>query len=302
MSHGYAVRDLLSSLISHCRGLKQWLPEMAMENGIIFISPDYRLLLPSTGYDQIEDVQSLFNYLASHMTDSLPEGITIDTSHIAVAGVSAGAYLARLACLYAEPRPRAFLSLYGMGGDWFLDHWVATKDTQLELVGYLVSQEDVSHLETSTPISEDPATFHPETGRLEDPLDRVKLFPWWWQNGEYIDNLMGERGLSTHLRSLPYAERAGAILADVARLFPQLNIDSNFPPTILIHGDKDTEVLLEESTHTHEQLKAVGVVTELYTVQGADHGLMVKGPQVGLAPQAQGLYKQAFDFLEKHIS
>lgn len=54
----------------------------------------------------MEDIEKLFDYIAL----KLPQ---IDASRIAVGGGSAGGYVARLAALYARPRPKALYSLYG---------------------------------------------------------------------------------------------------------------------------------------------------------------------------------------------
>lgn len=54
----------------------------------------------------IDDVEALFAYIASH----LPQ---VDHQRIAVVGTSAGGYIARLAGLYASPRPCAVVSMQG---------------------------------------------------------------------------------------------------------------------------------------------------------------------------------------------
>jgi len=58
---------------------------------------------------------------------------------------------------------------------------------------------------------------------------------------------------------------------DAKRLIPQLLLDSNFPPTHLSHGVEDASVLPTESVRTYDQLKALGVDTELELVEGFGH-------------------------------
>jgi dipeptidyl aminopeptidase/acylaminoacyl peptidase len=274
---------------------------MAMTHGMMFISPDYRLLHPSTSFDQMADVKALSRFLSTDVKTRLPENTTLDVSRIAVAGVSAGGYLARLTALYMEPRPRAVLSISGMGGDWFSDHHLALKMTPIEYVGHMISQKDVAHLENSEPVAEVFVAPDTTTGQFKDRNGRVNLFPWWWQNGDFIDHLIGETGLSERLRHLPSAEREAAVPADVAKLFPQLNIDSTFPPTILIHGHKDSTVLVSESEYTHSQFQKAGIRSILHIVPDADHDLRMP-PERKLASQAKDLYKQAFEFLCKEIA
>lgn len=275
--------------------------EMTIANGMIFISPDYRKLLPCTVYDEIADIEKLYEFLASDVNSHLPEEVTLDMSRIAIAGISAGAYLGRLASLYAESRPCALFSLYGMGGDWLLDHWVNEKEGQMEFLKFRVLQEDVAHLETAKPIADVPWKINSDTNKMEDPYGRFNLLPWWWQNGEYIDQLLGERGLSKTLRSLPYAERASAVPSDISKIFPQLHIDAKFPPTFFIHGDQDTLVPLSESTHMYQQLQSLEVRTELHIVEGAEHGLVMKDPKPETAAEIKGMFEQAFQFMLKEL-
>ena len=114
-------------------------------------------------------------------------------------------------------------------------------------MGRMISKEEVAHVENSEPVVEVPIVLNPATGRYEDENGRMKLLPFWWQRGDFVDHLTGKVGLSERLRSLPPAEREAAVPADVAKLFPQLHIDASFPPTMLIHGNADTAVLMSKS-------------------------------------------------------
>jgi len=85
--------------------------------GLAFISADYRLLPPSTGHDVLKDVVDLFAFLARTPTLGT---VLLDGTRLAVAGTSAGGMCAFLAAIHANPRPRAVLSFYGLGGDVFV--------------------------------------------------------------------------------------------------------------------------------------------------------------------------------------
>jgi acetyl esterase/lipase len=85
--------------------------------GLAFISADYRLLPPSTGHDVLKDVVDLFAFLAR---TPMLGNVLLDGTRLAVAGASAGGMCAFLAAVHANPRPRAVLSLYGLGGDVFV--------------------------------------------------------------------------------------------------------------------------------------------------------------------------------------
>ena len=53
---------------------------------------------------------------------------------------------------------------------------------------------------------------------------------------------------------------------------PILHISSDDPPTLLIHGDADTLVDVNNSRLMHRVLKNEGVVTDLMVIEGAGHG------------------------------
>lgn len=57
-------------------------------------------------------------------------------------------------------------------------------------------------------------------------------------------------------------------------LFPSLNISSStsFPPTLFLHGTKDTAVHLSESLHFAGVLKEAGVWNKVVEVEGEEHG------------------------------
>ncbi|KAF8419056.1 hypothetical protein BGX38DRAFT_1108988, partial [Terfezia claveryi] len=103
-----------------CKDIKS---EYTLSRGWAFISADYRLLIPSTGHEILRDVKSLFAFLAdaegglNKELRALGCPHQIDSNRLYVGGSSAGAYPAFLAALFAQPKPKGFFSLYGVGGD-----------------------------------------------------------------------------------------------------------------------------------------------------------------------------------------
>lgn len=85
--------------------------------GVAVISADYRLLAPCTGHDVLDDIVDLFAFIAR--TKYLGT-VQVDSTRLAVAGNSAGALCAFLAAVHANPKPRAILSMYGLGGEMFV--------------------------------------------------------------------------------------------------------------------------------------------------------------------------------------
>jgi hypothetical protein len=103
-------------------------------HGFAFISPEYRLIPPSTGHAVLEDIKDLFTFLfkmdlstAMRYTESNSDekafqlNFELDRASIVVAGSSAGGLCAYLAAVHCDlPKPRAILSMYGMGGNFFV--------------------------------------------------------------------------------------------------------------------------------------------------------------------------------------
>lgn len=96
-----------------------------MALGYVFISADYQLLPAATGHDTIQDMKDLFNFLSDTEIKSVSGmAIKIDMSRIAVTGSSAGGLCAYLASIHCSPRPKALVSLYGMGGDFLVHFYI----------------------------------------------------------------------------------------------------------------------------------------------------------------------------------
>lgn len=168
----------------------------------------------------------------------------------------------------------------------------------------LVERQEVAHLlDAKEPEWVSEARFAlGANGLLEDPTQRTNLVGWWWQTGEYLDRVTGEKGISERLRSIPHDQREAKIPAasHAGIVLPQLHIDSKFPPTMLVHGDADSLVLLDESIHTYKQLQAAGVPSELHVIPKAEHGLKSIENQK-TPPEAVALQPRMFDFLMERI-
>lgn len=264
------------------------------EKGYIFISADYRLCHPTTALHQIEDAKALFKFIASEeFQNALPDSVNLDTNRIAVTGFSAGAFSARAACIYADPKPAVLMTAFGSAGDWLLDHWTVGRPPTT--IAKLVDLGQVPKLlADKTVVSEDV----PTQGFMSN---RFALTVRWELDGTFLDNCLGRPGLGAELNKLRYEERAAAIPEDLKPVFVQLFVSASHPPTILVHGTADEVVPDQESVHHHEQLKRLGVKTELILVDGAGHGLVDLSS--GFPPKsAKGkdeAYKRAAEFIDE---
>ncbi|KAE8360304.1 Alpha/Beta hydrolase protein [Aspergillus caelatus] len=222
---------------------------------------------------------------------ALPEAISLDTSRIAVTGFSAGAYSARAACVYATPKPAVLLTGYGSAGDWLLDHWT-TGRPPTSIAKFVDLNKVPKLLADKTVVSDDT----PESGIMSN---RFALTVRWELDGTFLDGSIGRPGLGAELNKLEYAQRATAIPEDLKPAFLQLFVTENYPPSVFVHGTADEVVPDQESKHHHEQLKQVGVKTELLLVENGPHGLVdfSSGMPPGPAKGSVEAYDRAFEFV-----
>ncbi|KAJ5595350.1 alpha/beta-hydrolase [Penicillium hispanicum] len=266
-------------------GFPYWLYDHCQEKGWIFIAADYRLCHPSTTLDQIADAKALLQFLAGEQFKrQLPESVFLDTARIAVTGFSAGAYSARAACIYAEPKPAVLLSVYGLGGNMLLDHW--TKGRPPTSIAKLVDLRDVPGLlADKTVVSDDVSA-----GRMSK---RFALTVHWEIEGTFLDGCFGKPGLGRELDAVAYELRATALPEDVKRGMLQLFVTDKYPPSVFVHGLADEVVSPQESIDHHEQLTKLGVKSELHLVKDGPHGLREFTP--GAAPEMAKATAEAYN-------
>jgi dipeptidyl aminopeptidase/acylaminoacyl peptidase len=72
------------------------------------------------------------------------------------------------------------------------------------------------------------------------------------------------------------ARLIGGIVRDnpekAKQVSPVYHIDKNDPPFLIIHGDKDTQVPVEQSKKLYAKLDEAGVPCTLVVINGAGHG------------------------------
>ncbi|KAK4685531.1 hypothetical protein P7C73_g4615, partial [Tremellales sp. Uapishka_1] len=259
--------------------LPVWILEKVIPRDVLVISANYRLLYPSTTSDMIADAHSLFAYLsspASGLAQMLgSRSLSLDLDNVAVVGVSGGNYVARAAATLSSivPRPKAWLGVYGMGNDFFLDHWVTEKETYplaLKIVQERLDDLLTNHggkLSSEAPLFPDPALKG-----ITDAENRVGLFVQMHHDGTLDDYIFDTPGLSEALRALPYDERLAAVPKDKAHL--RLPITEHTSPAFFIHGTKDITVPIVESQNALGELEKRGIKHGHAWVEGADHGLL----------------------------
>ncbi|MEK7685446.1 MAG: alpha/beta hydrolase [Verrucomicrobiota bacterium] len=76
---------------------------------------------------------------------------------------------------------------------------------------------------------------------------------------------------------------------------PVRNVSRDYPPTLLIHGTKDTDVPYELSVQMAKELAAKGVAHEFITIPEGGHGFDKRNPHV-----AARTYRQVVEFMDRH--
>jgi acetyl esterase/lipase len=87
----------------------------------------------------------------------------------------------------------------------------------------------------------------------------------------------------------------GAVLENrdkAARASPITFVSQDDPPFLIVHGDKDSTVPINQSQLLFEALKKAGIRAHFHTIQGAGHGQGFGGPEI--EPMARA-------FFERHL-
>ena len=92
---------------------------------------------------------------------------------------------------------------------------------------------------------------------------------------------------------------------EIERVSPILNVSSDDPPTLIVHGTADARVPIEESRTLVEALSISGVPSELVALEGAPHTLRTNVPWPVPAPATEAHIRQASEALvrwfEEHL-
>jgi len=255
------------ALISGSRSyLREDQLERYLDGGFTVVSIDYRLA-PETKLDSIvQDVQDAYEWVR----EKGPGLFSGDANRIAVAGQSAGAYLTLTAGYRFQPRPRALVSISGYGdvaGPWY------SRPDPFYSGQAPISKEDAVKAVGNSPLS--------QGGNA-----RYRFYVYCRQQGLWPREVAGHD---------PDAE---------PRFFdafcPVRNVSPDYPPTLLLHGDHDTDVPYDQSVQMAEALERHHIEHELITVPKGDHNFETANG--GLHDPAN---KERFDkvvaFLKSHL-
>ncbi|GJJ13184.1 hypothetical protein Clacol_007435 [Clathrus columnatus] len=290
-----------------------WIYNRAMVAGYAFITANYRLLVPSSAHDIVADIKDLFIFIKNEINHVIrlngrPEGV--DSEKLIVAGNSAGGTCAYLAAINADPKPKAMLSVYGMGGELMTPHYLSLKEGPVYPNRERIEAKDYPEFvypkcKELNPTSASTPTYHGDDyyipGYPSNP--RMLVMRIYLQAGDYLDYYTGQHspslseGLRDHLTAKETVDWKPLIPPEHLCLFAQFNA-SKFPPSYLIHGTADTLVDFSESLTLYNLLVARGVPVVLKACEGMEHSFDYDDT----AEDKWGsMFDEAFEFVSKYI-
>jgi acetyl esterase/lipase len=251
-------------IMGHRGQVDRALLEKLLKAGYVVVSIDYRLA-PETKLPAIlEDLDDACKWVR----EKGPELFGIDPEKVAVMGGSAGGYLTLVAGFRVERRPKALVSFWGYGdiaGDWYSrpDPYYSKQPA--------VSKEEAYSAVGGQAISES-----------SGPNKRHRFYLYCRQNGLWPKEVAGFD---------PDKEPKA-----FDRFCPIRNVTAKYPPTLLIHGTKDTDVPYEQSEMMAKELDRNGVKDELMTIRDAGHGLAGAKPDV-----VAKMHDRVLAFLKQYV-
>lgn len=246
------------------RWMNNGVRDRLLRRGFVIVSIDYRLAPETKIVGIIEDIRDAYRWVRQEG----PELFGSDPDRIGVIGDSAGGYLTLMSGFCLEPRPKALISLYGYGdiiGEWYSrpDPFYCTKR--------MVSTREAYSAVGGEILSESIGT------------NRGAFYLYCRQHGLWPNEIVG---LDPHIEPEAFKPYC-----------PVQNVTGDYPPTFLIHGDKDSDVPYEQSVMMAKELARLGVVHEFITIEGADHGFRDARPD-----DLRQAYDKAVAFFERYVN
>jgi acetyl esterase/lipase len=265
----------------HRESVPKWLLDGSLANGWNVVSIDYRLAPETQLPEIVADLEDAFRWVR----EKGPELFHADPARVAAVGGSAGGYMTLTAGFRAgreSPlstrgasgphwRPVALVSLWGYGdlvGSWYSEPSPHPRHQTSKL-----SREEAYKQVSGSPVSDS----------RNRKGDGGAFYQYCRQTGSWPKAVSGWDPHKEPEQFYPFMALK--------------NVTPEYPPTLLIHGDQDTDVPYEQSTLMAAELKRHGVPHQLITLKGAEHGLAG-----GDKAEIDAAYRAAIDFLKQHLA
>lgn len=248
-------------------GSRKYLPSSLARKlvnaGKAVVSCDYRLA-PETRLEEIlSDVHDALDWVRGPC--AAEHGL--DPDQVAVMGGSAGGYLSLMCGTFAV-KPAAIVSFYGYGD--ILGDWYTRPSEHYRSVMRLITKQEAEK-----------CVGGPE--KSSGGNRRYAYYFYCRQQGIWPEAVSGKNPLTE---------------GDSLRRFcPLDNISPDFPPTLLLHGDQDSDVPYEQSLRMAAALQKHGIENQLITVAGGEHGFDADQKN----PAVRVIFDQVAAFLRRHL-
>jgi len=220
------------------KGLQKEQLDVYLGGGYSVASIDYRLAPETKLPAIIEDLKDAFQWVRDNSSM-----LKIDANKIFAIGHSAGGYLALMSGYVLKNPPQGIVSFYGYGdiqADWYAkpDSFYRTREhVTKETVMKLIADSIVTY---SVSQERGPIYLYSRQNGLWPLMvgghDPIKEAPWFYQ------------------------------------YCPLKNVRSNYPPVLLLHGDKDSDVPFEQSVLMDKELEAKKIKHQFIRLPNYEHG------------------------------
>ena len=238
----------------------------AEAEGCAVVSVDYRLAPETKLPDIISDIEEAFRWLAGDGAKQFH----LDPRRIVVAGASAGGYLTLVTGYRVRPKPKALVALYGFGD--LVGDWSSKPNPYPSFNLRKISREEAESQTDGTIISDSDARKG----------DGGLIYMYYRQNGLWPEEVSGFPRSTVADKITPFE--------------PIRNVTRDWPPTLLIHGTRDTDVPYEQSELMAKKFKQKGVPFTLIPIENGEHGFEGGDPQ-----KIRDAYKAMREFIKEHL-
>jgi len=249
-------------------GGRDWLPawqrDAYLAAGYQVVAVDYRLAPESKLPAIVEDLVDACRWVRERG----PELFGADPERVAVVGHSAGGYLALMAGVRVMPPPRAVVSFYGYG----------------DIVGPWYSEPDLFYCQQPLVREEEARASVGEAviSETKEHERRGQFYLYCRQQGRWPKEVAGHDARAEEGWFRDYC--------------PVHKVRSDYPPTLLVHGDRDTDVPYEQSVMMARALGEAGVEHRLITIANGEHGFDGEANEA-----AMGAVQSVVEFLGAHV-
>ncbi len=246
-------------------GSRRGVHPMVLGLGYTVVAIDYRLAPETKLPEIVADVGDALQWIREMGSGSYD----INPELLGVIGHSAGGYLALMSGTFRLP-PQALVTFYGFGdiaGDWVTAPVAMPSDTPS------LTSTQAAEAHRREPVSDASRRTY-DIGPFDTHCVRNGLWPY------------AISGRHPH-------EDPGFFSA----YCPLRNVTSDYPPTMLVHGDCDNGVPLEQSAMMADELARNDVPAELVTIAGGTHSF----DRIGPPEQARYAYERVSAFLNVHL-